>query len=288
MVNLDTPLLTDLEIARRGARDAAVAIAQEAAGRAFPPFPVAPRIVPVMASAASSLSTIPESQPLTTFHPFPNLPMELRTLICSYNLPSNRLVKISSDDYTFTTKNELTNEITEVDFFRAMARMWISPLAAVCTDTQRVARASTYITGFRLKYIPLYFDFDNDTLFFEDAAALISLMGPIRTFEPRDHTEEEQIAAAFNRRGPKNVVLAGPVAAYEEIYSVLRHFAWLDTLIMQEPRRSRQTPLARVTQNENEIRAALEDGWEGVRGPNAKLPLVRFLPRQHIEFMVSS
>ncbi|KAG4428162.1 hypothetical protein IFR05_016352 [Cadophora sp. M221] len=285
MVALDTPKLTDLELAQQGAIDAALRVAQAAAAQAS--RPVAPLTVPIVTSQLSSTDTS-VGRPLATFHPFPRLPQELRTLILKTALPINRLIKITSDDFTFSTMNEVTNEIEHEEILRAKASMWISRLVEVCHDTIRVARASTYITGVRLSYIPLHFSFKKDTLFFEDAAALVSLLGAPGPFEPRDRREEENIIAVFNRNGPKNVVLAGPVTAYEDLTSLIRHFTWVDTLILEEPRRIKGTHLRVVAVREGSIRTNFEQCWKDIRGDDACLPLIRFLPRQNIELMATS
>ncbi|KAL5323853.1 hypothetical protein ACEPPN_008395 [Leptodophora sp. 'Broadleaf-Isolate-01'] len=285
MVALDTPKLTDLELAQQGAINAALRVAQVAAEQAS--RPVAPPTVPIATSQLSSTDAAVD-RTLKIFHPFPRLPMELRTLICRHALPANRLIKISSDDFTFSTMNEITNDITHEEILRAKASLWISPLVEASRDTLRVARPSTYITGVRLRYIRLYFNFTKDTLFFQDATALVSLLGSPGPFEPRDRREEENIVAVFNRNGPKNVVLAGPVTDYEELPTLIRHFAWLDTLIIEEPRRIRGTRLDAVAVREGSIRSDFEECWKEIRGKDANLPLIRFLPRQNIELMASS
>ncbi|CZT04360.1 uncharacterized protein RAG0_10857 [Rhynchosporium agropyri] len=82
-----------------------------------------------------------------------------------------------------------------------------------------------HITGFRLRYISLHFNFDKNTLFFEDAAALVSLLEPLGASEHRGRGNEENIVAAFNNNGPKNVVLAAPVQKYEDLYALIKAFA---------------------------------------------------------------
>ncbi|KAL2073046.1 hypothetical protein VTL71DRAFT_10370 [Oculimacula yallundae] len=215
--------------------------------------------------------------PTMTFHNFRHLPMELRRkIIGCEGVKVNRVIKIFSDDYEVTVTDPATKRSTTETVLRARAaRGAISPLIQVSRDFQRMARDTGYLTGFRLRYIRLSFNFNSDTLFFVNAAALNSLMGPLGDYERRDPAKEEKILKAFNKKGPQNVVLAGPVKAYEDLYSVIKKLAWVDTLILEEPTRATNTPRSRPAAREKEIVDAIEDSWKEVRPATANLPVIR-------------
>ncbi|PVH79457.1 hypothetical protein DL98DRAFT_655407 [Cadophora sp. DSE1049] len=283
-ITVDTP--TDLELAQQGAQEAAQEISRASAERALcliAEIHITPRPQGPFANFTSD-----GSSPLQTFHPLSRLPMELRYKILRYGLPPRRLVKISSDNYLVEVQNPLTGKESIETILRAKATMFISPLAGVSKETRGIASGGCYLTGFRLRYIRLYFDFVNDTLFIEDAKALVSLLGPIGDYERRDAEKEEHLVQAFDDNGPSNIVLAGSAESYEDLYSIIRHFAWVDTLIMEEPARSPRTPLRAVADREGEIRRQMEDHWKDRRGPKARLPLFRFLPAQNIELLRSA
>ncbi|XMA13552.1 hypothetical protein WAI453_006343 [Rhynchosporium graminicola] len=177
--------LANLALAQRGALEAARRIAEDRFRRLRARWQIILITVPEVFHPATNATR--ELGPVTTFHPWSRMPMELQRLVCLQTLHICRVVKIFSDDFMLATPH--------------------------------------HITGFRLRYISLHFNFDKKTLFFEDAAALVSLLEPVGASEHRGRGNEENIVAAFNNNGPKNVVLAAPVQKYEDLYALIKAFA---------------------------------------------------------------
>ncbi|CZT10161.1 uncharacterized protein RCO7_03251 [Rhynchosporium graminicola] len=199
--------LANLALAQRGALEAARRIAEDRFRRLRARWQIILITVPEVFHPATNATR--ELGPVTTFHPWSRMPMELQRLVCLQTLHICRVVKIFSDDFMLAVMDHLTYECTYETVLCAEARIW----------------TPHHITGFRLRYISLHFNFDKKTLFFEDAAALVSLLEPVGASEHRGRGNEENIVAAFNNNGPKNVVLAAPVQKYEDLYALIKAFA---------------------------------------------------------------
>ena len=189
--------------------------------------------------------------------------------------------------------------------------MVVPMLATVSQEARHHALGDRYLCGFRLRYLRLHFNFNADTLFFEDANALISLLGPMGDYEDRVEDAEENVVDSFKENGPvrtfdsleflqialeltrsvlqNNIVLAGPSESYDDLHSIISHFAYVDTLIMEEPARAPRTPVRIVAGEEDRIRHQLEHEWKERRGGiRGYMPIIRFLPAQNIALMRSA
>ncbi|KAK0100703.1 hypothetical protein ONS95_007154 [Cadophora gregata] len=202
VITADT--LSDLELAQQGAQEAAQEISRASDTRAVQ----LQSVTNISSATPHQGGSCPDPTSDDSGHPqaFPNfiwLPLELQQKIyCEYGFPQRRIIKISPDNFLAQVHNEITGEKSIETILRAKATMFISPLASVCKESRKMTLGERYLTGFRLRYIRLYFNFVDDTLFFENAKALESLLGPLGDYEQRDAEEEEYLARAFGKDGP--------------------------------------------------------------------------------------
>ncbi|CZT43981.1 uncharacterized protein RSE6_04097 [Rhynchosporium secalis] len=215
--------LANLALAQRGALEAARRIAEDRFRRLRARWQIILITVPEVFHPATNATR--ELGPVTTFHPWSRMPMELQRLVCLQTLHICRVVNIFSDDFKLAVMDHLTYECTYETVLCAEARIWVSPLAGLSHNIDRLVTDPSSYHWFPSPLYQLALDFDKKTLFFEDAAALVSLLEPLGASEHRGRGNEENIVAAFNNNGPKNVVLAAPVQKYEDLYALIKAFA---------------------------------------------------------------